>query len=110
MPEYRIVDFLNWKAILWPLYNLFQFDYEEVALLNRDGSKSNFRQVFGEDGSIITDSLAVGTTYNVAYKNAGTDNNATSLAQGTYSFTLTLNEADPAQGDNVGTMLIQQCN
>lgn len=34
--------------------NLFQFDYEEVALLNRDGSKSNFRQVFGEDGSIIT--------------------------------------------------------
>jgi len=34
--------------------NLFQFEYDEVALLNRDGSSSNFRQVFGEDGKIIT--------------------------------------------------------
>lgn len=34
--------------------NLFQFEYDEVALLNRNGSKSNFRQVFGEDGTIIT--------------------------------------------------------
>lgn len=34
--------------------NLFQFEYDEVALLNRDGSPSNFRQVFGENGTIIT--------------------------------------------------------
>jgi hypothetical protein len=34
--------------------NLFQFEYDEVALLNRDGSQSNFRQVFGENGTIIT--------------------------------------------------------
>jgi pullulanase len=79
-------------------------------LASSDGSWTTQLWAQNDDGSIITDSLAVGTTYNVAYKNAGTDNNSTSLAQGTYSFTLTLNEADPAQGDNVGSLLIQQCN
>jgi len=53
--------------------------------------------------------LAVGVSYPVAYQNAGTDNNQTTLAAGTYSFLLTLNEANPAQGANVGSMIIQQC-
>jgi hypothetical protein len=30
--------------------NLFNFEYTERALLNADGSKSNFRQVFGNNG------------------------------------------------------------
>ena len=54
-------------------------------------------------------SLAIGVTYPVAYNNAGTDNNQTTLVAGTYSFLLTLNEANPAQGANVGSMIIQQC-
>jgi len=53
--------------------------------------------------------LAVGVSYPVAYQNAGTDNNQTTLTAGSYSFLLTLNEANPAQGANVGSMIIQQC-
>ena len=53
--------------------------------------------------------LVVGVSYPVAYKGAGTDNNQTTLAAGTYSFLLTLNEANPAQGANVGSLIIQQC-
>jgi len=34
--------------------NLFPFEYVETTLFNRDGSKSNFRQVFGVDGKTIT--------------------------------------------------------
>jgi len=30
--------------------NLFSFDYQETELQNQDGTKSNFRQVFGLDG------------------------------------------------------------
>lgn len=33
--------------------NLFNFEYTEQTLLNADGSKSNFRQVFGLDGTNI---------------------------------------------------------
>jgi pullulanase len=54
-------------------------------------------------------SLALGVSYPVAYQNAGTDNNQATLAAGTYSFLLTLNEANPAQGANVGNVVIQQC-
>ncbi|QTH63660.1 DUF3372 domain-containing protein [Psychrosphaera ytuae] len=61
-------------------------------------------------GNIVQTPLAIGTEYTVAYKNAGTDNNSTTLAAGTYSFLLTLNEANPNQGDAVGSLIIQQCN
>lgn len=63
------------------------------------------------DGSteINGSDLAIGVTYPVAYQGAGTDNNQTTLATGTYSFLLTLNEANPSQGVNVGSLVIQQC-
>jgi len=34
--------------------NLFPFEYSETPLFNRDGEKSNFRQVFGLEGKTIT--------------------------------------------------------
>jgi len=34
--------------------NLFPFEYTETALYDRNGDKSNFRQVFGVDGKTIT--------------------------------------------------------
>jgi len=58
---------------------------------------------------INSESLAVGVSYPVAYNGAGTDNNVTTLEAGTYSFLLILNEANPAQGANVGSLTIQQC-
>lgn len=63
------------------------------------------------DGSseINSEDLVVGLSYSVAYQNAGTDNNQTNLPAGTYSFMLTLNEANPAQGTNVGSLIIQAC-
>jgi pullulanase len=42
--------------------------------------------------------------------NAGTDNNQASLAAGTYSFLLTLNEGNPAASMDVGSLVIQQCS
>lgn len=46
---------------------------------------------------------------NNGFTAAGADNNQTTLAAGTYSFLLTLNEATPSQGANVGSLIIQQC-
>lgn len=53
--------------------------------------------------------LGLDVNYTVAYANAGTDNNQASLPPGNYSFLLTLNEANPGQGMDVGTLVIQQC-
>ena len=53
--------------------------------------------------------LVLGSSYSLAYKNAGTDNNQATLAAGSYSFLLTLDEANPAEGNNVGSLIIQQC-
>ena len=53
--------------------------------------------------------LVLGSSYSVAYKNAGTNNNQATLAAGSYSFLLTLDEANPAEGNNVGSLIIQQC-
>lgn len=64
------------------------------------------------DGSteINGEDLTLGVTYPVAYKGAGTDNNQTTLTTATYSFLLTLNEANPApESVNVGSIVIQQC-
>jgi len=33
--------------------NLFSFEYQDTPIINRDGSKSNFRQVYGEKGNVI---------------------------------------------------------
>lgn len=54
-------------------------------------------------------SLALGVTYPVAYSDAGASNNQTILAAGSYSFLLTLDSANPAQGFNIGSLVIQQC-
>jgi len=63
------------------------------------------------DGStdINSSDLTVGVSYPVAYNNAGTDNNKATLAAGSYSFLLTLDEANPAQAANIGSLIIQQC-
>lgn len=53
--------------------------------------------------------LALGIQYPVAYNNAGTDNNNTVLAAGSYSFLLTLDSANPDKGFNVGNLVIQEC-
>jgi len=53
--------------------------------------------------------LEIGVSYPVAYNGAGTNNNQTSLPAGSYSFLLTLNEANPAQGFDVGSLIIQEC-
>lgn len=63
------------------------------------------------DGSINTAELAIGQNHDVAYGNAGTSNNAITLSQGTYSFTLTLNEANPApETKPAGSLIVEQCN
>ncbi|MBL4942176.1 MAG: DUF3372 domain-containing protein [Colwellia sp.] len=82
----------------------------QFKLASSDGSWTT--QLWAQaDGStdINGTDLAVGVSYPVAYKGAGTDNNQTTLAAGSYSFLLTLNEANPAEGDNVGSLIIQQC-
>jgi len=79
-------------------------------LASSDGNWATQLWAQAEGGTEINGSeLALGVSYPVAYNNAGTDNNTTTLAAGTYSFLLTLNEANPAQGANVGSMIIQQC-
>ncbi|WP_246143437.1 alpha-1,6-glucosidase domain-containing protein [Colwellia echini] len=59
--------------------------------------------------AINTETLAVGVSYSVSNDSAGQDNNKTTLAAGKYSFLLTLNEANPAVGSDIGTLIIQEC-
>jgi pullulanase len=59
--------------------------------------------------TINSENLTVGMSYSVAYDNAGTDNNSANLDADTYSFLLTLNEANPVQAANVGSLIIQRC-
>ena len=59
--------------------------------------------------SINADELSVGINYNVSYGDAGEVNNSANLPAGRYSFLLTLNDANPEQGANVGSLIIQQC-
>ncbi len=86
----------------------FSGDFE-FKLASDDGSWTTQLWAQQPSGQIDTSNLTVGVAHAVAYNNAGTDNNRTSLAQGTYSFLLTLDSANPAQGDNVGSLLIEQC-
>ncbi|MEH8019196.1 DUF3372 domain-containing protein [Rheinheimera muenzenbergensis] len=94
--------------------NLYQavadFDGEfEFKLASDDGSWTTQLWVQDGSGNIDTAALAVGTSYEVAYKDAGTSNNRTALSNGRYSFSLQLNSANPASGNNVGTLKIEQC-
>lgn len=88
-----------------------EFDGDmQFKLASDDGDWATQLWAQAEGSSEInTENLAVGVSYPVAYNGAGTDNNVTSLEAGSYSFLLTLNEANPAQGANVGSLVIQQC-
>ncbi|WP_333607709.1 alpha-1,6-glucosidase domain-containing protein [Arsukibacterium sp.] len=105
MPEFR----MSYKG-----ENRYQavaeFDGEfEFKLASDDGSWTTQLWVQQDNGQIDTSTLQVGIDYNVAYNDAGTNNNRTSLVAGTYSFLLTLNSANPARGANVGSLVIEQC-
>ncbi|KGJ98011.1 alpha-1,6-glucosidase domain-containing protein [Thalassotalea sp. ND16A] len=87
------------------------FDGEfQFKLASDDGSWTTqlWAQAAGTT-EMNTENLEVGVSYAVAYNDGGTTNNQTNLAAGMYSILLTLNEADPAQGFDVGSMIIQQC-
>ena len=86
----------------------FSGDFQ-FKLASDDGSWTTQLWAQTEDGNIYSENLAIGVSYPVAYEGAGESNNQTSLTAGTYSFLLTLNEANPAQGKNVGSLVIQQC-
>ncbi|WP_337880169.1 alpha-1,6-glucosidase domain-containing protein [Rheinheimera sp.] len=82
----------------------------QFKLASDDGSWTTQLWAQNPDGTMDTSALVVGTSYPVAYKDGGTANNRTDLPAGKYSFKLTLNSANPAKGDNVGSLLIEQCN
>ena len=87
----------------------FNGDFQ-FKLASDDGSWST--QLWAQaDGTtdINSTNLAIGVSYPVAYNDAGTNNNQTSLPAGKYSVLLTLNTANPAKGFNVGSLIIQQC-
>lgn len=87
-----------------------EFDGDfQFKLASDDGSWTTQLWAQAEDGNIYSENLAVGVSYPVAYENAGESNNQSSLPPGSYSFLLTLNQANPAQGKNVGSLIIQQC-
>jgi pullulanase len=81
----------------------------QFKLASDDGSWVTQLWAQAEDTNILTENLAVGVTYPVAYNGAGSTNNQTNLSGGTYSFLLTLSESNPAQGSSVGSLIIQQC-
>ena len=89
-----------------------QFDGDfQFKLASDDGSWTTQMYAVDADGTgIEKGDLALDAAYTVALGNAGTDNNQASLAAGTYSFMLTLNEANPAASMDVGSLVIQQCS
>ena len=86
----------------------FSGDFQ-FKLASDDGSWTTQLWAQTQDGNIYPENLAVGVSYPVAYNGAGESNNQTSLTAGTYSFLLTLNQANPSLGNNVGNLIIQQC-
>jgi len=82
----------------------------QFKIASDDSSWSTQLWAQNSDGSIETAELQVGVEYPVAYDDAGQSNNKAELIKGTYSFLLTLSEANPSKGKNVGTLLIDQCN
>lgn len=86
----------------------FSGDFQ-FKLASDDGSWTTQLWVQAEDGNINAEDLAVGVSYPVAYENAGESNNQTTLTAGSYSFLLTLEQANPAKSTNVGSLIIQRC-
>lgn len=82
----------------------------QFKLASDDGSWSTQLWVQNSDGNINSSELEVGQLYDVAYGDAGESNNAMELADGSYRFTLTLNEDNPAKETKpAGTLLVEQC-
>jgi pullulanase len=81
----------------------------QFKLASDDGSWTTQLWAQSQDGNIVTEDLAVGVSYPIAYNDAGENNNQTSLNAATYSFLLTLNQANPDKSNNVGSLIIQQC-
>ncbi len=82
----------------------------QFKIASDDGSwTTQLWAVNAQGNGIEKADLVLDNNYTVAYGNAGTDNNQTSLVAGNYSFLLTLNQANPSQGMNVGSLVIQQC-
>ena len=86
----------------------FEGDFQ-FKLASDDGSWTTQLFAANDDGAINTAPLQLDNAYSITYGNSGTDNNQSSLPAGKYSFMLTLNEENPAEGNNVGTLMIQQC-
>ena len=82
----------------------------QFKLASDDGNWETQLWVQNPDGSINTSELALGQQHPVAYGNAGTSNNAMNLSAGTYSFTLSLNQDNPAKETKpAGQLIVQQC-
>ncbi|RHW77758.1 alpha-1,6-glucosidase domain-containing protein [Colwellia sp. RSH04] len=82
----------------------------QFKLASDDGNWATQLWAQADNSSDINgENLVLGVSYSVAYEDAGTNNNKTSLASGQYSFLLTLNEDNPAKGSDVGSLIIQQC-
>lgn len=87
----------------------FDGDFQ-FKIASDDGSWTTQLWAVNSSGDAIEKGdLGLDVNYTVAYANAGTDNNQASLPAGNYSFLLTLSEANPGQGMDVGTLVIQQC-
>ncbi len=83
----------------------------QFKLASGDNNWQTQLWVQNSDGSIRTSELELWQELDVAYGNAGTSNNTMALAQGSYSFTLTLNEDNPAQETKpAGTLIVEQCS
>ena len=113
-------DHSGWGADeLYRLHYKGNNQYQAVAgfdgamsfkLASDDGSWTTQLWAQANDSTNINpDELSVGISYNISYGDAGETNNSANLPVGSYSFLLTLNEANPTQGSNVGSLIIQQC-
>ncbi len=87
----------------------FDGDMQFKLASDDDNWTTQLWAVNGEGTAIETANLALDEVRTVALGNAGTENNQTSLSSGTYSFLLTLNEANPDASMDVGRLVIQQC-
>tara|TARA_B100000809_G_scaffold266667_1_gene330607 strand:+ start:3541 stop:4536 length:996 start_codon:yes stop_codon:yes gene_type:complete len=59
---------------------------------------------------IKIDDIALGVIYDVAYLDGGLQNNQGSFISGLYNVILQLNEPDPSQGFDIGTISIRLCS
>ncbi|MBU3001852.1 alpha-1,6-glucosidase domain-containing protein [Paraglaciecola arctica] len=81
----------------------------QFKIASDDGSWTTQLWAQTEEGNIKTDNLQLGVNYPVAFNDAGETNNQISLVAASYSFLLTLNQADPETSKNVASLIVQQC-